>query len=62
MDKIYQTDARYEGSRVTNLRNAIEEMTGEERSLTVNISYPRQGEHIYVALCLVIQILRTEGI
>ena len=33
--QIYQTDARCGGSR-----NAIEEMTGEKRCLTVKISYP----------------------
>ena len=33
--QIYQTDARWGGSR-----NAIEEMTGEKRCLTVKISYP----------------------
>ena len=33
--QIYQTDARYGGSR-----NAIEEMTGDKRCLTVTISYP----------------------
>ena len=33
--QIYQTDARYGGSR-----NAIEEMTGVKRCLTVKISYP----------------------
>ena len=44
--QIYQTDARWGGSR-----NAIEEMTGEKRCLTVKMSYPSSGEHIYVALC-----------
>ena len=44
--QIYQTDARCGGSR-----NAIEEMTGEKRCLTVKISFPSLGEHIYVALC-----------
>ena len=34
MVQIYQTDARCGGSR-----NAIEEMTGEKRCLTVKISY-----------------------
>ena len=33
--QIYQTGARCGGSR-----NAIEEMTGEKRCLTVKISYP----------------------
>ena len=33
--QIYQTDARCGGSR-----NALEEMTGEKRCLTVKISYP----------------------
>ena len=33
--QIYQTDARCGGSR-----NAVEEMTGEKRCLTVKISYP----------------------
>ena len=33
--QIYQTDARWGGSR-----NAIEEITGEKRCLTVKISYP----------------------
>ena len=33
--QIYQTDARCGGSR-----NAIEEMTGEKRCLTVKISFP----------------------
>ena len=33
--QIYQTDARCEGSR-----NAMEEMTGEKRCLTVKISSP----------------------
>ena len=37
--QIYQTDARYGGSRLTNFGNAIEEMTGEKRCLTVKISY-----------------------
>ena len=44
--QIYQTDARYGGSRIAN----IEEMTGENRCLTVKISYPGSGEHIYVEL------------
>ena len=44
--QIYQTDVRYGGSW-----NAIEEMTGEKHCLTVKISYPSKGEHIYAALC-----------
>ena len=43
--QIYQTDARYLGSR-----NAIGEMTGEKRCSTVKISCRSQGDHIYVAL------------
>ena len=38
--QIYQTDAQYGGSRITNLADATEEMTGEKRCLTGKISYP----------------------
>lgn len=50
----FRSTRRMPGTEVFVLqtwRNAIGEMTWEICCLTVKISYPLKGEHIYVALC-----------